>query len=100
MTTLDDVDALDAVVRDAFARTNDARATAKAADASRALDALKRDARAWAVCLRAYSRTTSSETKFWCLQTLTEALARRREEAGRRCRTKTPRRCDERSGRA
>ena len=35
MTTLDDVDALDAVVRDAFARTNDARATAKAADGTR-----------------------------------------------------------------
>ena len=82
MTTLDDVDALDAVVRDAFARTNDARATAKAADASRALDALKRDARAWAVCLRAYSRTTSSETKFWCLQTLTEALAKEARGGG------------------
>jgi len=82
MTTLDDdVDALDAVVRDAFARTNDAHATAKAADAARALDALKREPRAWAVCLRAYSRTTSSETKFWCLQTLTEALAKEAKEA-------------------
>ena len=33
------------------------------------------------MCLRAYSRTTSSETKFWCLQTLTEALAKEAKEA-------------------
>ena len=69
-----DVERLDAAVRDAFGTA----ASARASDGGRALEALealKRESGCWKLCLEAYgSARASAETKFWCLQTLTETL--------------------------
>ena len=67
------VESLDAAVRDAFGTA----ASARGGDggALEALEALKRESECWKLCLEAYgSARTSAETKFWCLQTLTETL--------------------------
>jgi exportin-T len=76
--TLESVDALDALVREAFANCGTSEA------ATERLRALKEDKGCWRLCLMHYGASKSAETKFWCLQTLAESLeglTRRAREA-------------------
>lgn len=62
------VDALDALVREAFANCGTSEA------ATERLRTLREDKGCWRLCLMHYGASKSAETKFWCLQTLAESL--------------------------